>query len=390
MTTTRTVKDKTAIVGVAVSEFSRDSGRTEYSLAAQVVRDAVVDSGLSFDEIDGIVKDISDGIDPMYLQKAVGIEHAQFASDSHWGTSAIVSGITAVAAGICKNVVYYRSVNGASKRRAGNDFRAAKEMQDESLDLLRYDFYSPFGLLTPSGMAALCARRYLHRYGVDMSDLAWIPAVASEYAAANPRSAFFEKPMSFEECADSPAEVDPLRAVDCAPDVDGAVALVITSAERAKDLPHPPAIVMAAAQATSTEGELFSSFNRPDITGLPEMKLMGDELFRVAGVQRSDVKAAQFDDRFSFLVAMQLEELGYCERGDGGAFCAKGERIRRDGDLPLNTNGGFLGEGFLYGANVIEAVRQIRGTSSSQVENADLVLVASGAGGPADGLLLRR
>jgi len=388
--TTRTIKDKTAIVGTAVSEFSRDSARTEYSLAAQVVKAAVDDAGLHLDDIDGLVKDISDGIDPMYLQKAVGIDNIQYASDSHWGTSAILTGVTAVAAGICNNVVYYRSANGASGQRAGNDFRAAKEMWDESLDLLRYDFYSPFGLLTPQGLAAMVTRRYLHQYGIDADELAWIPIVASEYAARNPRAVFYDQPLTFDEFLESPPIVDPLRDVDCAPDVDGALALVITSAERAPDLRHRPAIVMAAAQGTSTEGELLSNFNRADIAGLPEMRQMGDELFRVAGVRREDVNAAQLDDRFASYVAMQLEELGFCDRGAGAAFCANGDRIRLHGDLPVNTGGGFLGEGFLYGANVIEAVRQVWGTSSAQVDDADLVLVASGAGGPADGLLLRR
>lgn len=388
--TTRTIKDKTAIVGIAATEFSRDSGRTEYSLAAEVVKAAVEDAGLRLDDIDGLVKDVSDAIDPMYLQKAVGIENAQYASDSHWGTSAILTGITAVAAGICNNVVYYRSANGSSGRRAGNDFRAAKEMWDESLDLLRYDFYAPFGLLTPNGLAAMVTRRYLHEYGIDADELAWIPTVASEYAARNPHATFYDQPLAFEECLESPPVVDPLRDAYCAPGVDGALALVVTSAERAGSLRHRPAIVMAAAQGTSTEGELFSSFNRADIAGLPEMRQMGDELFRVGGVQREDVKVAQLDDRFAPYVAMQLEELSFCDRGAGSAFCAKGDRIRLDGELPVNTAGGFLGEGFLYGANVLEAVRQVRGTSTAQVEDADIVLVASGAGGPADGLLLRR
>ncbi|MCE7882644.1 MAG: lipid-transfer protein [Actinobacteria bacterium ATB1] len=388
--TERTLKDKTAIVGIATTDLARDSGRTEYSLACEAVKLAVEDAGLEMADVDGIVKDISDGIDPMYLQKAVGIDNAQYCSDSHWGTSAIMTGVTAIAAGICNAVVYYRCLNGGSGRRAGNDFRAAREMKDEGLDLIRYDFYSPFGLLTPDGLAAMTVRRYLHEHGIEAEEVGWIPAVASEYAARNPDAIFFDEPIGLDDYADSTMRVDPLRELDCAPGVDGGLAVVLTSAERAKGLRHTPAVVMGVAQGTSTEGELLSNFTRPDISALPEIRLMGDELFRVAGIDRSDVDVAQLDDRYAPYVAMQLEELGFCESGSGVAFCEKGERLRVDGELPVNTGGGFLGGGFTYGLNVIEGVRQIRGTSASQVDGAEISLVVSGAGGPADGMILRR
>ncbi|MCC7078014.1 MAG: lipid-transfer protein [Acidimicrobiia bacterium] len=388
--TERTLKDKTAIVGIATTDLARDGGRTEYSLACEAVTRAVEDAGLEMADIDGIVKDISDGIDPMYLQKAVGIDNAQYCSDSHWGTSALMTGATAIAAGICNAVVYYRCLNGGSGRRAGNDFRAAREMQDEGLDLLRYDFYSPFGLLTPDGLAAMTARRYLHVHGIDADQVGWIPVVASEYAAKNPDAVFFDEAIGLDDYTRSALRVDPLRDLDCAPGVDGGLAIVLTRADRAKSLRQKAAVVMGVAQGTSTEGELLSNYSRPDIAALPEVRLMGEELFRVAGIDRGDINVAQLDDRYAPYVAMQLEELGFCERGSGVAFCEKGERIRVDGDLPLNTGGGFLGGGFTYGLNVIEAVRQIRGTSSSQVEDAEISLVVSGAGGPADGLILRR
>jgi len=119
------------------------------------------------------------------------------------------------------------------------------------------------------------------------------------------------------------------------------------------------------------------------------MALAGERLFTMAGVSPRDIKAAQLDDSFAPLVPMQLEELGFCDRGEGAAFCDGGNRIRVGGELPLNTSGGSLGEGHIYGMNhVVEAVQQIRGTSPAQVSNADLVLVASGAGGSASGLIL--
>lgn len=386
----KSIKDTTAIVGVATTEFSADSGRTEYSLACEVIKAAVDDAGLRLDQIDGMVKDVVDGIDAMYLQKALGMETLSYSSDSHWGTSPMVNAVTAIASGTANHVVYFRSANNGSGKRAGSDFRAAKETKDESLDMIRYDFYAPFGLLTPAGSIGMAVRRYYNDCGVDPKQVGWVPVVCSEHAAANPHAIFYDAPIGIEDYLGSEMVVDPLRRLDCAPEVDGAIAVVISSAERAKDLVDSPAYVMSVAQGTSTEGENLSSYNREVLSRLPEMELMGRELFRVAGIGPDDISIAQLDDRFAPLVPMQLEALGFCREGEGAAFCDGGDALRIGGRLALNTNGGFLGEGFSHGANVIEAVRQIRGTSANQLDGAESVLVATGAGGPADGLILRK
>ncbi len=386
----QSIKDTTAIVGVATTEFSTDSGRTEYSLACEVIKAALDDAGLQPEAVDGIVKDTVDGIDAMYVQKALGMETAYYLSDSDFGTSPMINAVTAIAAGIVNNVVYFRSANNGSGKRAGSDFRAARETKDNSLDMIRYDFHHPFGLMGPAGAIGMAVRRYYHEHGVQPEQIGWVPVVCSEHASKNPHAVFRSAPISLEEYLASELVVDPLRALDCAPEVDGAMAIVLTSAERAKDLANPPAFVMSVGQASGTDGELYSSYSREAISGLPEVSLLADELFRVAGVGREDISVAQLDDRFAPLVPMQLEELGFCDRGEGPAFCDGGGNIRVGGRLALNTNGGFLGEGFCYGANVVEAVHQIRGTSTNQVDGAELVLVASGAGGPADGVILRR
>lgn len=386
----KSIKDTTAIVGVATTEFSTDSGRTEYSLACEVIKAAVDDAGLRLDQIDGMVKDVVDGIDAMYLQKALGMETLSYSSDSYWGTSPMLNAVTAIASGTANYVVYFRSANTGSGKRAGSDFRAAKETKDHSLDMLGYDFYAPFGLLTPAGYIAMAVRRYYNDYGIKPEQVGWVPVVCSEHAAMNPRAIFYDAPIELGDYLASEVLVDPLRRLDCAPEVDGAIAVVITSAERARDLSDTPAYVMSVAQGTSTEGENLSSYNREALSWLPEMELMGRELFRVAGIGPQDVSVAQLDDRFAPLVPMQLEALGFCGEGEGAAFCEGGDALRIGGRLATNTNGGFLGEGFSHGANVIEAVRQIRGTSPNQVDGAESVLVATGAGGPADGLILRQ
>lgn len=384
------IRGAAAIVGVGMTEFSPDSGRTEYSLACEAIKAAADDAGIDPIEIDGIAKDVFDGIDAMYIQKAVGIDNCTYASESRWGSVPMMNAVTAVAAGLARTVVYYRSANSASGKRAGSDFRAAKETKDSSLDLIRYDFYSPFGLLTPSGQIGMVVRRYMHDLGARPEQIGWIPAVCSEHAAKNPHAPFYEVPVTVDDYLDSAIVVDPMRALDSAPDVDGALAVIVTSAERARDLRQPPAYVLSVAQGTSTQGEHLSNYSREVLPALPEMRCMAADLFGRAGLAPADVNVAQLDDRFAPLVPLQLEELGFCGRGEGAGFCEGGDEIRLGGALPLNTNGGFLGEGHMYGANVIEAVRQVRGTSSNQCETAEVALVASGAGGPADGLILAR
>lgn len=381
------IKDFTAIVGIAQTDFSADSGRTEYSMACEVIKAAIDDAGLQPDDIDGVVKDVVDGIDSMYIQKAVGIDKVMYLSDSYFGTIPMLNAVTALASGISKYVVYYRSANNGSGKRAGSDFRAARETKDNSLDMFGYDLYAPFGLASPAGKIGMSVRRYYHETGATPEQIGWVPVASSEFAANNPHAVFCDKAITIDDYLASPIIADPIRAADCAPDVDGGIAMVLTTVERAKDLPNKPAVVRAVAQGM-TGGEDLSSYSREKLSGLPEMKLMGDELFRVAGLSPADISLAMLDDRFAPLVPMQLEALGFCDAGEGAAFCEGGDNLRAGGRLTLNTNGGFWGEGFSYGSNIIEAVRQLRGTSSNQIDGAAIVLVASGAGGPADGVIL--
>lgn len=386
----RSIKDATAIVGVATTELSKDSGRTEYSLACEVIKAAADDAGIPLDEIDGMVKDTVDGIDAMYLQKALGMETLMYSSDSDWGTTPMLNAVTAIASGTVNNVVYFRSANNSSGKRAGSDFRAARETKDDSLDMIRYDFYAPFGLLGSAGAIGMSVRRYYDDYGIKPEQVGWVPVVCSEHAAGSPEAIFHDAPLDIDDYLASAMIVDPLRELDCAPQVDGAMAIILTSADRARDLRNTPAYVRSVAFGSSTDGEYLSSYQRETLSRLPEMELMGRELFRVAELGPEDVGVAQLDDQFAPLVPMQLEALGFCGTGEGGAFCEGGDNLRVGGRLALNTAGGFIGQGYSHGLNIIEAVRQIRSESTNQVDDAEVVLVATGAGGPADGAILSR
>jgi acetyl-CoA acetyltransferase len=383
-----TIKNKTAIVGIGTHEFSTNSGLTIWDMACRCVRDAIDDAGLTPEDIDGIVEYSHDDTDQQHIARSMGMGNLTYFGDCRWGTGAACSQIfrasMAVAAGTANNVVFVRAVNDSSKQASITTWGEL-----ESWAVLEDDFYNPFGHNTQAGRIAMIIRRYMHEYGIDSDQFGWVTTVLREYGAKNPNSLFYEKPITYDDYLGSEPVVDPLRELDCAPETDGAVALVVTTAERAKRLRQKPAYILAGAQSMGEGVEYMTGYYRPVISGLPEIGNVGKKLFEMAGVSQKDIDMIQLDDSYGPLVPIQLEELGFCDRGKGVSFCKGGDSLRVDGKLPCNTSGGSLGEGQLYGLNhIAEAVRQIRGTSTAQVKDASLGLIASGAGGPASGLIL--
>jgi acetyl-CoA acetyltransferase len=182
--------------------------------------------------------------------------------------------------------------------------------------------------------------------------------------------------------------VEPLHLLDCCQESDGAVALVVTSAERAKDLRRSPALITGAAQGAGAGQMMMTSYYRDDMTGLPEMGVVGGRLWEQSGLGPSDVQTAILYDHFTPFVLTQLEELGFCGRGEARDLVAGGG-IEIDGHLPVNPHGGQLGEAYIHGMNgIAEAVRQVRGTSVNQVAGVRNVLVTAGTGVPTSGLIL--
>ena len=211
---------------------------------------------------------------------------------------------------------------------------------------------------------------------------------ARRHAATNPRAHFFGKPITLAEHQASRWIVDPLRLLDCCQETDGGQAFVVTSVERARDLTETPVIITAAAQGSATGQQMMTSYYRDDMTKLPEMGLVADQLWRASGLGPGDIQTAVLYDHFTPFVLMQLEEFGFCGRGEAGDFVANGN-VEIGGTLPINTHGGQLGEAYLHGMNgIAEGVRQIRGSSYNQVADASHVLVTAGTGVPTSALIL--
>lgn len=234
-------------------------------------------------------------------------------------------------------------------------------------------------------------QRYMHEYGFGDGSLSSIALVNRENANRNPKAIFFDKSLSIEEYMNSPVNVAPLRRHDCCLSADGAVAVIVTTSDRAKHLKQKPAYIAGVAQGMSTNGEQMTSFYRENITEYPEIKEYGKQLFKMAGITPKEIDVAQFYDAFSSEVPMQLEALGFVGKGEGIPFIEGGNRIRPGGTLPINTSGGLMSEGYIHGMNLIaEGVRQIRGTSTTQIENVNYSLVTGGPGVPSSGLIFKK
>lgn len=373
---------RAAIVGIGATEFSKDSGRSELKLAVEAVRAALDDAGLTPADVDGMVTFTMDSNPEITVAQAAGIGELSFFSRVHYGGGAACATVQqaalAVATGLAEVVVCYRAFN----ERSGRRFGSGVQQREPSAEGAALGWNLPFGLLTPASWVAMAAQRYLHTYGLTPDAFGQVAVTGRRHAAANPAAYFHGRPITLADHAASRWIVEPLRLLDCCQETDGAQAIVVTSPERARALPHPPALITAAAQGAGRAQEQMTSFYRDALTGLPETRVVARQLWRTSGLSPADIDVAILYDHFTPFVLMQLEEFGFCAPGEAAGFVAADA-------LPLNTHGGQLGEAYLHGMNgIAEAVRQLRGTSVNQAGTPAHVLVTAGTGVPTSGLVL--
>ena len=381
---------KASIVGIGATEFSKESGRSEMSLASEAVAAAIADAGLKPSDIDGMVTYSTDNNPDVEIARHVGIGSLRHFSRVHYVGGAacgtIVMAAMAVATGVADAVVCYRAFNERSGRRFGAGVQDLPNAA--TAERAQFSWTTPAGQLTPASWVAMVARRYMHLYGATSADFGRVAVAGRRHAANNPAAWFYNDPITLEDHQASRWIVDPLHLLDCCQESDGGQALVVTSAERARDLPNTPALIVAGAQGAGVDQWTMTSFFRDDIAQLPEMKVVADELWTSSGLTPADIQTAILYDHFTPYVLMQLEEFGFCGRGEAKDFIKDGA-LEIGGRLPINTHGGQLGEAYIHGMNgIAEAVRQVRGTSVNQVDKVENVLVTAGTGVPTSGLIL--
>jgi acetyl-CoA acetyltransferase len=307
----------------------------------------------------------------------------------------------AVETGQAEVVVVYRSLCQGQFFRFGTGGMDASAPVDpapptvqpaNSIFLATMGFALPYGLIMAAAAYALPTRRHMHLYGTTSEQLGHISVTFRQHAHANPRAVMGGKPMTLEDHQNSPMIADPHRLFDCCLESDGACAVVVTTEERARDLAKQPVEILSSEQG-APRGYAFGPFTNANVadelyaTGAGEE--MAGRLYGKAGLGPGDVDVAQIYDHFTGCVLMQLEDYGFCKRGEGGPFVESGALSVNGGSLPTNTHGGSLSEAYIHGLNhVVEGVRSLRGESANPVEGAQVCLVTSAACVPSSALLL--
>jgi acetyl-CoA acetyltransferase len=365
-----------AIVGVGYTEFSRDSGTAVLNLALKAVTRALADAGLERDAVDGLLSySMGDSVPVTTVARALGLKQLRWHNDIAGGGSQCASilgdAAMAISAGLAETVVIFRALNGRTGKRMGQIALGSGDDREAA-------FMTPYGFRGPVNLLALVAKVYAAERGLTDDDMAALAVQQRAKAVLNPK-ALLRTPLDARDYLQSPMIASPLRLLDCCLETDGACALVVTGAARARALSGRPVLIHAAVRgggpgctAMESAGEhptrIFSHYVAPMI-------------FEAAGMRPSDIDLLQFYDAYSYLLLNQLEDFGYCRAGALGEMIRDG-RLGQRGDLPTNMNGGLLSEGYVHGLNnVVEAVEQLQGRAGArQVANAATAL-CTGFGG---------
>ena len=375
-------RDAAAIAGIGQTEFSRHAGRTELQLASEAIVAACADAQFDVGEIDGVVSYTIDPVEEAELVRAVGLQEIGYSARVPYGgggsMGVLMHAAAAVAAGVADVVVAYRAVRARSGATRFGGAKVAPTVGNTHAGTTAGQWCTPHGALTPASWIAFNATRYMHRYGATSEDFGRAVVQLRAYAATNPEAWGYQRPITLADHQASRWIAEPcIRMFDCCQETDGAIALVITSRERAAAMPHPPVGIAAVAGAALFEQEIASDHYRPDLSVMESSVVLARRLFDDAGFRRDEIDLAMIYDAFSPILFMQLEALGFCGFGEAMNFVADGN-LAPDGALPCNTNGGLIGEGYIHGLNMVtEAVRQIRGTAANQLPAVDVALVSA-------------
>lgn len=387
------LRDRAAIIGIGRTELSKDSGRSELTLATEAAHAAIADAGLKPSDIDGIVRCDMDRVSAAALGASLALPDLGFAAEVGVGGGApcgmVGVAVGAILSGQARNVLVFRSLNGRSEARFGAAIAPRTQVGGQG----SYDeFFTPYGLLTAPQSFALLAQRHVIQYGTTPEQLGAIALTCRANANRTPHAQMHDKTLDMEQYLASRMISTPLRLFDCCLETDGACAVVITRTDRAADSPHGGVLIRAVAQGIPVGGGGGMMF--PSITWDDPLRIAPEQvakrLWSRAGLGPNDIDVAQIYDCFTISVLLQLEDYGFCERGEGGPFAASGA-IASDGSVPINTDGGNMSGGYVHGLNhIVEGVRQMRGTADVQIASAETCLVTSGPVGPSSAMILRR
>ncbi len=381
----RRIQDRVAIVGIGHLPFAKDIGRPIADTAVEAIQLALDDAGLEAEDVDGMSMFEMESTHEVSIARRLGVEGLRWWDKISYGGGAscatLMHAAAAITTGLATTVVCHRARN-----------RGAKTSRPwaQERELVRDDkaLHVPWGLVRPVDVIGMWAHRHMHEYGTRREHFGNVAIAARKHAQRNPYAMMRDRPLDMETYLAGRPIGWPLTFYDCCLETDGALACVVTSLERARDLRQRPVLVHAVAQASGPNPVHLANYNNTpamETTSVFCAKL----LWQRSALQPRDMDCAQIYDAFTPLVITGLEDYGFCRRGEGGPF-TEGGRLELDGALPVLTSGGGLAEAYVHGFNLIlEGVRQIRGTSVNQVPDCKATLVTGASGVATSAAVLR-
>jgi acetyl-CoA acetyltransferase len=385
----RQLRDRAALVGIGETEYSKYSGKSVEELYTRVALEAIADAGLQPQDIDGLMMPAYTALPPGQLETILNITPNYTGLVDVGGASCaslVLNAALLVTSGVASHVLCITARNDYS---ASMGRRGERNHSGPAYVYGRRALQTPYGWIGAPATYAVMARRHMHKYGNPTTAQLGAVAVAMRRHAGLNEHAQMRAPITLEDHANSRLIAEPFRLLDCCLITDGGAAVIVSTAERARDLRHPPVYLSGFAQGRPTYPAEIP--NRPDIEELG-LQRAAPTAFAMAGVTPADIDVAEIYDCFTYVLIKELEILGFCGPGEGGAF-VEGGRIELGGELPVNTHGGLLSQGHMSGMNhVVEGVRQMRHAAGpAQVADAQTAMVV-GYGDAGDGsvLILRR
>lgn len=382
-----------AITGIGQSEIARPSRLSAMKLTVDACLEAIADAGLRREDIDGVCSwpgDNANGssfspVGPPALMSALGLDVNWFSGgyEAPGPLGGVMNGVTAIASGVARNVLVFRTITESSSRQISRTEQALTSKSGPRDTNAMWQWCTPFNVLSVVNLVAIYARAHMERYGTTPEQLAQIALNARRNAQLNPK-AVMRAPMSMDDYFNSRMISTPLRMFDCDVHCDGSTAIILSRADIARDRPHPP--LRIEAMGTAMRQPYY--WDQVDLT-MNACKDVGDAMWARTDYKPSDVDTAQVYDGFSVQTLMWLEGLGLCPVGESGRFVEGGHRISLEGELPVNTNGGQLSGGRTHGMGYVhEACLQLWGRAGDrQIPRHQVAAVAAG-GGPLGGSLL--
>ncbi len=373
----RSLRGRAAVVGVGETTYYKRgrSPHAEFKLALEAILAACEDAGIHPRDIDGFASFSNDRSDPSQLAAALGCRELRFAN-MQWGggggggSAAVGNAAAAIMSGMAECVVVFRALAQGQYGRFGQGAQAATVSGNLAHTV-------PYGLLSPAHMFVMKYRRFMHEHGVQQEALRAIALACYEHAQSNPRAVMHGRPLDAATYDASRWIVEPWHLYDCCLENDGAAAMILVNGERARDFPHLPCYLLAAVAGSQYRAGA-PVHNTPDYA-TSSFKTLAPRLYEMARMGPADVDVLQSYENFTGGVLMSIVEHGFCKPDEANDFFVTDNLTAPDGQLPLNTSGGNLAECYMHGLGLnIEAVRQIRRTSTAQVPHAEVSMVISG------------